>query len=182
ARHELEPERPARITLDDAWCTRSQDDSAHGRRWIGQHLHDRRARTHVDDSADEAVGRDHRAQAWDVVAAAAIYRERPDPAAPLAPDDLAGERRERELFLQAEETAQALVLDIGVVDAQRADPQLLHFLAQPVVLGAHVLPVEVGGPEAERRAARAGKPGLDRRSHHREGVASSRAVAARLER
>src|SRR5262249_11317205 len=143
---------------------------------------DRRAGANVDDAADEAVGRDHRAEPWDVVAPAAIDRERPDPAAPLAPDDLAGERRERELLLQAQETTQSLVLHVGVVHPQRPHPQLLYFFAQAVVLGAHVLPVEIGGPEPESGPARAGEPGLERRGDHRQEIARGCAVSTRLER
>src|SRR5207244_11864137 len=67
-------------------------------------------------------------------------------------------------------------------DAKPLNPKLLHFLTQAPVLGAHVLPVEIGRPETKGGAARLREPGLDGGGDDREDVAGHLAVPAHLER
>src|SRR5437762_12802772 len=81
-----------------------------------------------------------------VVAAAAIHGERAHPAAPVAGDDLARDGRERQPLLEREQAPEAAILVVGLADQQPLDAQLLVLLAQAQVLGADVLPVEVGLP------------------------------------
>src|SRR5207248_11793530 len=99
-RHVLQPDRAARIALDDARCARAHDVRAHGGRRIREDLDDGRAAPHLEDAADQAFGRDHRGETRDVVAAAAIDRERAHPAAPLARDDLRADGLERQPLLE----------------------------------------------------------------------------------
>src|SRR5438128_544465 len=79
-------------------------------------------------------------------------------------------------------TTPPAILVVGLDDPKSLDPKLLHLLAQPPVLGAHVLPVEVGRPETEGGAARLREPGLDGGGDDREDVAGHRAVPPHLER
>src|SRR5881396_3860035 len=101
---------------------------------------------------------------------------------PIARDDLPGQRRERQPLLERQQVAQAAVLVLGLAHAERLDAQLLVLVAQPVVLGANVLPVTIGVPHPEGRAVRPGDPCLHRRGHQRQQVAGGGAVAAGLER
>ena len=118
---------------------------------IGEDLHDRGAGPDVHHPADEPVGRDDRGHPGHVIGATAVHGERAHPAAPLAGDDLAGQGLQRHAALEREQPAQAPVLLDRLGHLQRLHPQLLRLVTQPAVLGAHVLPIAIGRPHADRR-------------------------------
>ena len=64
-RHVLEAQGAAGLALHDALGARAHDVRAHRRRGIGEDLDDGGAGPHVDDAADQTVGRDHGGQARD---------------------------------------------------------------------------------------------------------------------
>src|SRR5207245_10930519 len=133
-------------------------------------------------ATDGASGRDPARRPRDVAASTPVDGERPDPAAPLTSDDLSRQGRQRQVLLEGQQPAQSAILVVGLDDAKPLNPKLLHFLTQAPVLGAHVLPVEIGRPETKGGAARLREPGLDGGGDDREDVAGHLAVPAHLER
>src|ERR1041384_1660401 len=115
---------PSPMPVGRARTTRAPPADAGAAR-VGEAVTPRRAAPPPHHAADQAVGRDDGGEPRDVVAAAAVHGERADPAAPLARDDLGAHRRQREALLEAEETAQPVVLHRRLGDLERLDAQLL---------------------------------------------------------
>src|SRR5256884_8493012 len=78
-------------------------------------------------------------------------------------------------------SAEPAVLGLAVARAGGLALPLLDLGAELVVLGADILPVEVGRPDADGRAVHLGEDGLQRRGDEPDELPRRRALTARLQ-